>query len=203
MDFFSLVQEADEYLYRLINGQWVAHWLDGIMKLLRNPLFWAPLYFFLLIWFFKRKREYVVLILLLSILCFALTDFTSAKILKPYLARLRPCYVPELGWRSIVGCGGQYGLPSSHASNHFGLAAFWFILVRGLFKRNWYWLWIWAAMIGYAQVYVGVHYPSDILAGAALGIILGTVCSGLFYFIDFSFIRKKKMAIFIKRPEVS
>lgn len=202
MDFFSFVQEADNYLYRLINGQWAATWLDGFMKLVRNPFTWAPLYLFLLIWFFKRKREHFPLILLLSILCFALTDFTSAKLLKPYLARLRPCYETGLGWRSVVGCGGQYGLPSSHASNHFGLATFWFMVVKGLLRKKWYWVWAWAAMIGYAQVYVGVHYPSDILAGAALGMVMGTICTGIFYFIDFSFIRKKKMATFVERPEI-
>ena len=71
-------------------------------------------------------------------------------------------------------------MPSSHASNHFGLAAFWFSVVKQTVDRKWYWLWFWAFIIGYSQIYVGVHYPGDILAGALLGIAMGSLSSYLF-----------------------
>ncbi len=65
-------------------------------------------------------------------------------------------------------------MPSSHASNHFGLAAFWFYVIKETLNRKWYWLWAWAFIIGYSQIYVGVHYPGDILTGALLGIGIGS-----------------------------
>lgn len=65
-------------------------------------------------------------------------------------------------------------MPSSHASNHFGLATFWFLVVKKTLNRKLYWLWLWAFIIGYSQIYVGVHYPGDIAAGALLGTGIGS-----------------------------
>ena len=76
--------------------------------------------------------------------------------------------------RLLVSCPSGWGFVSNHAANHFGMATFLFLTFRHLF-RNWTWLiFLWAGAIGYAQVYVGVHYPSDIAGGMALGIIYGT-----------------------------
>lgn len=71
-------------------------------------------------------------------------------------------------------------MPSSHASNHFGLATFWFFVIKETLNRKWYWLWLWAFIIGYSQIYVGVHYPGDIVTGALLGIGIGSFTCYLF-----------------------
>jgi undecaprenyl-diphosphatase len=75
--------------------------------------------------------------------------------------------------RNLVGCGSGYSFISSHAANHFGLA----IIIGSIFKSKWTWvkptLVIWAAVICYAQVYVGVHYPLDVIGGAIIGILIG------------------------------
>jgi len=117
-----------------------------------------------------------------TLVLFAVTDHTSAAIMKPYFARLRPCFEPALEGviRSVVSCGGKYGMPSTHASNHFGMASFWFFGFLWMGGRRWYWLWIWALAIGYAQVYVGKHYPGDILVGAMLGTLAGWLFALLF-----------------------
>src|SRR5690606_24522804 len=146
-------------------------------ELLRNPFTWLPLYAYLLYFIFTRHRQRLWAFLGISLVVFAITDFTSASLLKPFFGRLRPCYAESLQpvLRDLVGCGGKYGMPSSHASNHFGLASFWFLSIAWMHNRKWGWLWIWAAAIGYAQVYVGKHYPGDILAGALLGTFTGTL----------------------------
>ena len=71
-------------------------------------------------------------------------------------------------------------MPSSHATNHFALATFWFLAIQKLKGKKWYWLWFWAALVAYAQIYVGKHYPFDVLAGTALGILIGLGTGKLF-----------------------
>ncbi|HTF28056.1 MAG TPA: phosphatase PAP2 family protein, partial [Flavitalea sp.] len=68
----------------------------------------------------------------------------------------------------------------SHASNHFGLATFWFLGIERMTRRKWYWLWLWAGIICYAQIYVGKHYPLDIAGGALLGVMTGLLCFRIF-----------------------
>ena len=173
MDVLALLKHVDLAVFFTINKTLSASWLNQPMLLLRNQYTWIPLYLFLLIYFYTRCRKYLVPIILLSLVTFAITDFTSASIIKPLVARHRPCNDPSVQFElnNIAGCGGPYSMPSSHASNHFGLAAFWFLVISNIRRKKWYWLWIWAFAIGYAQVYVGVHFPTDIFVGACLGIV--------------------------------
>jgi membrane-associated phospholipid phosphatase len=182
MNLWEWIMTADTSLFSSIHADGAVPVLDGFMKLLREAITWVPLYAFMLYWIIRFGRSYAWQFVLLTIITFAITDFTSASVLKPWLSRLRPCHEPELQHiiRGLVGCGGPYSFPSSHAANHFGLAAFWFwsiYLVRG---KRWHWLWFWALAIGYAQVYVGKHYPLDIIAGGLFGYLIGTLCAKLF-----------------------
>lgn len=180
----SIAEQLDKLLFALINSRLCATWLDPFMMLLREPLTWAPLYVILLVWSFKKMPAQCWWFLALSIVTFAITDYGSSGILKPLTMRLRPCYDEALAGtvRSLVGCGGRYSMPSSHAANHFGLAMFWFRTINLVTGKRWYWLWVWAFMIGYAQVYVGKHFPGDILAGALLGILAGWITLRVFIF---------------------
>jgi len=128
-----------------------------------------------------------------SVLTFAFTDSVTSAILKPLFDRLRPCCDPDLQWmiRKLVECGGIYSFPSSHAANHFGLAAFWYWSIKSITGKKWNWLWWWAGIICYAQVYVGKHYPFDILTGALLGYFSGVAASRLFFY-GFSLIQKPR-----------
>jgi len=192
MDILSRLQEADENLFHFINTDLSAPWLDVFMMLMRNQYTWLPVYAILLFWFFKYSKEYFLLVLVFSIITFALTDYSSASILKPILARTRPCHNTLLYDRLVANCGGMYGMPSSHACNHFGLATFWFLYAANIYRQNWYWLWAWALIICYAQVYVGVHYPGDILAGAILGGLYGLLTFKVFYFFAMASAKRKK-----------
>lgn len=182
MEIFEWIDAFDKALFTIIHSDLAIPTLDGGMKALRNALTWIPLYAFVLFWIFNNGKKYAWQFIVLTVVTFAITDYTSASILKPALSRLRPCYEPELQsvLRNLVGCGGQFSFPSSHASNHFGLAAFWFYSIYLVKGSRWYWLWAWAAVIGYAQVYVGKHYPTDILVGAMFGYVTGTICAMIF-----------------------
>jgi undecaprenyl-diphosphatase len=77
-------------------------------------------------------------------------------------------------------CSGGFSFTSSHATNHFGFAMFVFLTTKDVFGKWGRWLFVWAATISYGQVYVGVHYPVDILFGALLGICIGTLTAGYY-----------------------
>jgi len=172
MSLASSLLEADRSILYLINKKLSFSELDTIMLLLREPLTWVPLYLFFLLFFYANCRKYLLPIVILSVLTFAVSDFTSASIIKPLIGRLRPCHDATLGFalNNIAGCGGPYSMPSSHATNHFGLATFWFLVIRNTLNLKWHWLFVWAFLVCYAQVYVGVHFPGDVTVGGLLGI---------------------------------
>ncbi len=177
----ELLKNIDQQLFLIINRLWINSIFDFIMPLLRSKFFWAPLYLFLIIFFVKNfgKKGWITVLFLL--ITFALTDFISAGIFKPLFTRIRPCNDPNLMVyvRNLVGCGSGYSFVSSHAANHFGIAVF----LSSIFKNKWPWtkyaFLFWAFSICYAQVYVGVHYPLDVLTGGILGAFIGKI---VFYF---------------------
>ena len=184
MTLLKWLDHIDKVLSAVIQHDSDHSLLDAVMLLLRNPYIWIPLYLFML-WFALRKGSNKALpFIVLSILTFAVTDGLTAQVLKPLFGRLRPCYDPEMHAfvRGLVDCGGLYSMPSNHAANHFGLAAFWYFSIRAMGGRKWSWLWFWAGAVCYAQVYVGKHYPSDILVGAFTGLITGLGMSRLFVY---------------------
>ena len=165
----------DIRIFQLVNSQWTAPWLDVVMPMVRNKYFWLPFYIFLISWLainFKGKGIWhlVAIIILISV-----SDQLSSHLIKPWVGRLRPCADPYMHdfVRSLVRCGKSFSFPSSHATNHFALAFYLIVHFSGKWKWTFAALFLWAALISYAQVYVGVHYPLDVFAGANLGIVLG------------------------------
>lgn len=172
----------DIELFKHINGQWTADWLDQLFTLSRNPFFWSPLYLFLcafLIMNYGKRGWWWIAYFLVT---FALTDFISASIIKPWVGRIRPCHDPELAHtvRMLVGCGGRLSFVSSHAANHFGLSTYLFITFRHIWPKGRWIFFAWAALVAYAQVYVGLHFPLDIVGGALLGLIIGYLTADIY-----------------------
>jgi undecaprenyl-diphosphatase len=171
----QLVQ-YDRNLLRLINNTWQNSFFDWLMPWLRNSLVWAPLYLFLIVFIvinFKKTGWWLVLFAICTII---LSDFVSSKLIKENIIRLRPCNDPAIAdWvRVLVGYRPQSSsFTSSHAANHFALAMFLFTTLKKYFKKWLALFFIWAFSICYAQVYVGVHYPLDVFAGALIGIVIG------------------------------
>lgn len=169
--------QLDETLFFLINQDGQSAWLDWLLPVWRNKYTWIPLYLLLTglaVWKFRWKSLVWALLLGLTV---AAGDMTSHRIIKQQVQRPRPCQTETLQQevRLLVPCGGGYSFTSNHATNHFALAMF-FAGTLGIFFRKWKWLlFLWAFGVAYAQVYVGVHYPLDVLGGAILGIIIGSL----------------------------
>ena len=176
------LEQWDQWLFIQINNHQSNSFFDSIMPYARSPYTWAPVYIFLLVLIpsnFKRGWWWCLVFLCTVSLC----DMTSTNLFKEVFHRLRPCADPDFfqNVRLVVDrCGGNYSFTSNHAANHFGMATFIFITLRSYFK-NWVWFaFLWAALVAYAQVYVGVHYPFDVLGGAVIGIAYGLLLGSFF-----------------------
>lgn len=140
---------------------------------------WIPLYGVLLYMLFKtygRRGWWVLLAVAVVVLC---SDQLSSHICKPLFHRLRPCFNPDL--EGLVHLpkglpGGRYGFVSSHAANTFSVATFLTLAFRKRYRWIGWLLYGWAFIASYSRIYVGVHYPGDILVGAVLGGVIGWAC---------------------------
>ena len=171
----------DTSVMHWINSGWSNAFFDWLMPALRNKYLWLPLYVFAFAWiFFNFSTRQSLFALLFSVLAVFATDTISSKLIKNQVQRPRPCHVLSEPVIQRVSCGSGYSFTSSHAANHFCVAAF-AITVFGHFMGKWrHSLWAWATLIGVAQIYVGLHYPLDIIGGGLLGIVvgisMGTLC---------------------------
>jgi undecaprenyl-diphosphatase len=169
--------QFDQNLFFTINHGLSNSFFDWLMPALRNRFFWTPLYLFIIIFSIRTYGKQGWIMILFLGLTFGCTDFISSSLIKPTVQRLRPCNDPEIksDVKNLIDCGSGYSFPSSHASNHFGLAVFLIVMFFSKWKLILPIGLLWAASISFAQVYVGVHYPVDILAGAILGGMIGFI----------------------------
>ena len=174
--------DAEKYIFNLVNNRWNNTFFDAVLPFLRQANFWLPLYLFLLVFALLnvRKSGWFILLMVCTV---ALTDIISSHIIKPHIFRVRPCQDPNLIGliRVLVNyCPQSSGFTSSHAANHFGMATFASITLLPYAGRWIYLSFAWAFAIVYAQLYVGVHYPFDIMGGALVGLITGWATASLY-----------------------
>lgn len=174
----------DKSLFLFLNGLHCA-FLDPIMVFITGDFTWTPLYVVIIFFFFwKRDWRWGLLALAAVLLTFALTDQLSVHLFKNTIQRLRPCHEISLSgmMRALENCGGQFSFISSHAANTFGLAA----ITSLIFAKRWYAcsIFSWAAIVSYSRIYVGKHYPLDIICGAIFGILAGYCIWKLFQMAD-------------------
>lgn len=169
IDFLT---NLDSQLFLFLNGLHSEFW-DSIMSWVSGKEEWIPLYLVLLGWLIFRFKWRILYLIPFIVLLIVLSDQISVLI-KNTVQRFRPTHDPEIG--NLVNTlnnyrGGKYGFVSSHAANSFALAIFTSLIL----KNRWFTVFIffWAALVSYSRIYLGVHYPGDILFGALLGIALG------------------------------
>mgnify|MGYP001263671940 CR=1 FL=1 len=153
--------------------------LDNVMIFLSDKYVWIPLYLLIIGIIIKSYGKKSVIVILLIIAVVGAADFTTSSILKPIVKRERPCHNPEISTSLYVpvGCGGKYGFVSSHSANTFALATILLLITR---KKVWYLLYLWAALVAFSRIYLGVHYPGDIVCGALIGILLALLFYQIF-----------------------
>ncbi len=166
-----------------INGMHTP-FLDDCMLLVTNRFTWIPLYVLIIAFLYWKKQRTFLLILFFIILTVVCSDLFASSFMKPLFQRLRPCHdirVNTFLYMLKDSCGGKYGFVSSHAANTFGLAMFLFLLLRNEYR--WIGLFFfWAALVSLSRVYLGVHYPFDILVGGMSGIVMAVIFYSLYRF---------------------
>jgi undecaprenyl-diphosphatase len=165
----------DKELLLAING-WNSSFFDPIMLFITNIWSGIPLYAVLIFMIFHKRNPKVAILMLISVIVtFALTDWLGVHLFKMNFERLRPCWDPAIEplIRVLEHKGGKFGFISNHAANYFGLA----VISSGILKKRWYTITIfcWAAAVAYSRIYVGKHFPGDVICGALFGALVGYV----------------------------
>ncbi|MCA6065839.1 phosphatase PAP2 family protein [Chryseobacterium sp. RG1] len=165
---------------------------DQLWMLISSTWIWVPLYIIFCYLLFKNyKLRSFVFILIFIAIGVTISD-QLASVFKYGVARLRPCHDPSLqDHMRIVKCGGQFGFYSAHASNTFFLASYLSFLLKSKLKWFPYFIFVWATIVAYSRIYLGVHFPIDILVGAFVGSLLG----GLFAMLARKVINKQTKTI--------
>ncbi len=176
LSIFQHIKDIDQAIFYQVNGIWHHPVLDSILPWTRHSNNWIPLYLGLLGWMVYQLGWKTWKWFLFALLNVGLTDQVSSSIFKPLFHRLRPCNDPALLGKTrllLDHCSGGFSFTSSHAANHFGLAMFIFITWGTAQQKITKYFFVWAGVIAYAQMYVGVHYPLDILGGTIIGLLAG------------------------------
>jgi undecaprenyl-diphosphatase len=175
------LSEIDRNIFLFFNDLHT-DWLDQPMWYFSNTLFWIPLYAVLAYFIIKDFRGDAWMIFTAIALTILLSDQITSSLLKPWVARVRPSRDPSL--QDVIHYvgnyrGGLYGFASSHAANTFGVAMLLVLIYRDK-RRGMFLLFFWAAFVSYTRIYLGVHYPGDLIGGAIVGILVAILCFTLY-----------------------
>ncbi len=170
----EILNQLDQELLLFLNSI-NSPFFDSFMFLLSGKLVWAAFYLAIIVQIYRtygwKNCVYLVVAIALVITC---CDQLASGFLKPTFQRFRPSRSPEISnLVHIVNgyTGGKYGFASSHAANVFGLATFCSLLFHN--RKLSLFLFSWAALVSYSRIYLGVHYPGDIIVGTAIGLFFG------------------------------
>ncbi len=181
---FEFIIDKDIELLIFLNNLGSTQW-DGFWLFLTNKLSSIPLYLLLLYLFFKQfGLKKTLIMLLFVVILISISDQTS-NLFKNGFKRLRPCHDETInGLIRLVknSCSGKYSYFSAHAANTMAIAVFFGSLLKSFYKIIPYVLLFWALAVAYSRVYIGVHFPLDILTGILFGIVYGFIFYSLFKF---------------------
>lgn len=180
----SIVQSDRSAMVFLNMGEYHGAFLDSFFWMVSDILVWLPVLLLFLYVVVDNKKKESVLVIATVVVMFLLCDQLSSSLLKPTIARLRPSrdpYVMDMLSYVREYRGGQYGFPSSHAANSFG-----FMMLSSLLFRYRPYTVVsvaWASLCAYSRIYLGVHFPLDILCGIVMGLLLGYLCYRLLVYL--------------------
>jgi undecaprenyl-diphosphatase len=163
----------DQQFFLWLNGMH-SPLMDTLMYWITYKYTWIPMYLVLVTLTLREDRKKGLFKLLIVLIAVIVADKITSGLMKPYYMRFRPCHEPALQGlvHRVTDCGGLYGFASSHASTSFAVAVTWFVMLRNSVRYIGL-IFVWAAIYSYSRVYVGVHYPGDILIGAFVGLASG------------------------------
>ena len=176
--------QLDKQLFLFLNQMGSENW-DGFWMFLTNKWTSTPLYLLLLFFTYNHFGWKKTMLLLISVALLITCTDQLANFFKYGVMRLRPCYDPELGdqFRLVkASCGGKYGYFSAHAANSFAIALFFGIVLKQRYRSLKALLILWALLVAYSRIYIGVHFPLDVFTGLLVGGLFGWTFSRLFNF---------------------
>ena len=184
----SFLNSTDTMLLELFNRSAANPLFDFVFPFITDSSNWfLPLIVFY-IYLFRDDWRRALKAFLITVVCLVLTDAVAAQIIKPVVGRIRPSHELADMVRLLVGKGGKYSFPSNHAANSMAFA-----IVTGFFYPQMRrWLLIIPILVGFSRVYVGVHFPGDVMAGALFGYLMGNLTLHVYslFVVNFSIIVK-------------
>ncbi|WP_149304815.1 phosphatase PAP2 family protein [Pareuzebyella sediminis] len=179
----ALIQYDKElflFLNKLGNPSW-----DGFWMFMTHKLSAIPVYVALLLLSYRQLGLKKTLLMLVAVAIMILATDQLSNFFKYGVKRLRPCYDPELAELVRLvknSCGGRFGYFSAHAANSFAIAFFFTFLLSPKYRYIGIFLTVWAILVAYSRIYIGVHFPMDVLSGALVGLIFSWLFVKLYIF---------------------
>ncbi len=192
----------DQQILLFFNGHHTA-FMDDAMALITSKWIWIPFYLILIDMLFKKLGpKYAALTLVAVVIAIVMADQICASVMRPYIARLRPCNPdnPIFQYITLVKeiHPGSYSWPSCHAANTFALATLLSCVMRS--RKFTTMIFSWAIIVSISRLYCGVHYPTDILCGAAFGSVFGYLA---LMFVSRLYTAFPRMYMSIRKPTYS
>ncbi len=191
----------DQQILLFFNGVHTP-FMDELMSLITGKWIWIPFYLFLIdLLFRKLGPKYAFLSLIAVVLAIVMTDQICASVIRPIVGRLRPCNPenPVFQYITLVKGiqPGGYSWPSCHAANTFALATLLSCVMRS--RKFTTMIFTWAIIVSLSRLYVGVHYPTDLLCGAAFGSVFGYLALLIVSYLNTTLPR---IYLSLKRPDI-
>jgi undecaprenyl-diphosphatase len=189
------LEQADAWLFQLLNHGLVRPELDDLMLFLTSPKLSGHIFLLLALFILVRKGKDALYVVPLILLAIGLADFTASGIMKPLFHRVRPCFALD-GVRLLVDQTRSWSFASSHAANSTVIASLvWLFFWRGEMVDKAFAVVVifYAAMVAFSRIYIGVHYPGDVLGGIVIGLASAALIYTAFAWIVKNFVHRRAM----------